>query len=229
MHERGGLADREAPHGPAPLAPATHFVVGEQMVWDVFWRGVAIGTASLTVDTRGVRSSFRTGVLARALATVRYELQTTLVERVARAATELIVLGDETTRTELTLDGTRYHLNTRAGEVPGGTELHSLHSALGALRAWATPTAERSYLWLALGGRLYRLDAAPPVAESLDSMRTLRIECVVRALDPAQPQVDITVWLASSADRTPVRFVVETGGERIAAQLTETTAPLAAR
>jgi hypothetical protein len=42
-------------------------------------------------------------------------------------------------------------------------------------------------------------------------------------------QVDVTVWLSTGADKTPVRFVVETNGERIAAQLTETTATFATR
>lgn len=199
------------------------------MVWEVYWRGVLIGNASLAVDTRRARSTFSTGILARALAEVRYELTTELADRVAREASELVVLDGETTRTELRLDGSRYRINTRPGDVPGGTALHTLHSALGALRAWAAPNASRAYLWLALRGKLYRLDATPPASETLDGISTLRVECVVRALDPAMDQAFVTVWLSTSADHTPVRIVVETGGERIAAQLTETTATFAAR
>jgi len=224
---RGPIA--EAPSGPTPLPAETNLVAGEQMVWEVFWRGVSIGKASLTVDAQRAHSKFTTGILASALADVRYELTTRLADHVAREASELVVLDGDTTRTEMRLDGARYRINTRAGDVPGGTALHTLHSALGALRAWAAPNAARGYLWLALRGKLYRLDAARPAAETLEGIRTLRVECVVRALDPTIDQVDVTVWLSTSADRTPVRIVVETNGERIAAQLTETTATFAAR
>lgn len=218
-----------APVGPHPLPAVPQLVTGEQMVWEVYWRGVLLGEASLTVDARGAHSTFKTGILAKALAEVRYELTTRLEDRVAREATELVVLDGETVRTEMRLDGARYRLNTRPGEVPGGTPLHTLQSALGALRAWAAPDASRGYLWLALRGKLYRLDATPPVAEDVDGIRTLRVECIVRALDPTLDQVDVTVWLSTSPDRTPVRIVVETSRERIAAQLTETTATFAAR
>jgi hypothetical protein len=224
-----GVAVVAAPAGPRPLPAVTQLVAGEQMVWEVYWRGVLIGNASLAVDARRAHSKFTTGILARALADVRYELETRLTANIAREATELVVLDGETTRTELRLDGARYRINTRPGDVPGGTALHTLHSALGALRAWAAPNASRAYLWLALRGKLYRLDATPPQAETLDGARTLRVECVVRALDPALDHVDVTVWLSTTEDHTPVRIVVETNGERIAAQLTETTATFAAR
>ncbi len=219
----------EAPSGPQPLPAETNRVAGEQMVWEVFWRGVSIGKASLTVDAQRAHSKFTTGILASALADVRYELTTKLSDHVAREASELVILDGDTTRTEMRLDGSRYRMNTRPGDVPGGTALHTLHSALGALRAWATPDSHRAYLWLALRGKLYRLDAARPAGETLDGIRTLRVECVVRALDPTLDQVDVTVWLSTSPDRTPVRIVVETNGERIAAQLTETTATFASR
>lgn len=225
----GRSAIVEAPAGPQPLSAVTQLVAGEQMVWEVFWRGVSIGRASLTVDAERAHSKFTAGILASALADVRYELTTKLADHVAREATELVVLDGETTRSELRLDGARYRINTRPGDVPGGTPLHTLHSALGALRAWAAPNASRGYLWLALRGKLYRLDAARPVAETLEGIPTLRVECVVRALDPATDQVDVTVWLSTAADHTPVRIVVETNGERIAAQLTETTATFAVR
>jgi hypothetical protein len=227
----GGAArpDPQSLAGPLALPAETQLVAGEQMVWEVFWRGVSIGKASLSVDADKAHSDFTTTLLARALADVRYELTTRLADHVAHEATELVVLDGDTTRTELQLDGARYRVNARAGEVPGGTPLHTLHSALGALRAWASPNAPRAYLWLALRGKLYRLDAARPVAEDLDGIRTLRVDCVVRALDPTMDQVDVSVWLSAAKDRTPVRFVVETSGERIAAQLTETTATFAVR
>jgi hypothetical protein len=229
----GGPAVATAPSGPQPLPFVTQLIAGEQMVWEVYWRGVLIGNASLDVDARRAHSKFATGILARALADVRYELTTKLDAQIAREASELVVLDGTTTRTELQLDGARYRM-TREGtaisdDVPGGTALHTLHSALGALRAWAAPNASRAYLWLALRGKLYRLDATPPAAETLDGIRTLRVECVVRALDPTLEQVDVTLWLSTSPDHTPVRIVVETSGERIAAQLTETTATFATR
>lgn len=224
-----GRPRAEPPAGPVALPAETNLIAGEQMVWEVFWRGVTIGKASLAVDGPRAHSKFATTLLAKALADVRYELTTTLAAQVAREASELVVLDGETTRTELRLDGGRYRINTLPGEVPGGTALHTLHSALGALRAWATEDAQRGYLWLALRGKLYRLDAARPEPETLDGIRTLRVECVVRALDPTMDQVDVTVWLSTSPDRTPVRIVVETSGERIAAQLTETTATFAVR
>lgn len=223
----GPHATAEVLSGPQPLSAVTQLAPGEQMVWEVFWRGVSIGKASLLVEARGARSTFATGILARALAEVRYELTTTFADHVARSASELVVLDGETTRTELVLDGAHYRIGARTAEVPGGTALHTLHSALGALRAW-DGTAP-GYLWLVLRGSLYRLDAARPVGEVLDGIRTLRVDCVVRALDPAREQIDVTLWLSAGADRAPVRIVVETAGERIAAQLVETTATFATR
>ena len=80
-----------------------------------------------------------------------------------------------------------------------------------------------------IDGALYRLDVEPPTRESLDGMRALRVEGVVRALAPTGDSADVTLWLADRADRTPLRVVVVARGERVVAQLSESTASFATR
>ena len=216
-----GVTASPSPPGPAPLPAAGLVAPGEQMVWEVFWQGLAIGRADLAVDAAGVRASFATGRLARAVANVRYELATTLVDRTARHAVEQV---NAAARTEIAIEGAHYAIaGGGRGEVPGGTGLHTLTSGLGAVRAWAAPGAGPAYAWMIVDGGLYRLDVAAPVSEALDGQATLRIDGVVRALDPAGDTADLTLWLSARADRTPLRIVVSARGERIVAQLAETT------
>lgn len=226
----GGVASPTPGAGPSPLPAAVMLEPGEQMVWEVFWQGLSIGRAHLAVAGNQVTASFATGRMARAVANVHYDLATTLVDRTARRAIEQVDVRGDADHTDVAIDGAHYTIRggTR-GEVPGGSPLHTLTSALGAVRAWASPSATRAYAWVIIDGALYRLDVDPPVHESLDGIRALRVEGVVRALDPKGDAAEVTLWLADRADRTPLRVAVIARGERVVAQLSESTATFAAR
>lgn len=196
---------------PPPLAlgvaPAG-LVTGEQMVWDVYWQGLVIGRAELRVGPREARSLFTTGALARAFADVRHELVTS-----RGAAHELVIFDGETRRHD-----------DAPGVGPGGATLHTLHSALGAIRAWSRTEAPRAYLWLVVDGDRYRVDVERPHRERTDLGRALRVDSVVRPLIAGAAPLDVTIWLADTVERTPVRFVVVSGDHRLSAELSESTA-----
>lgn len=223
----GPRLGRRGPLVEAPLLPLVEvrLISGEQMVWEVFWQGLSIGRAELRVGLREARSLFTTGTLASALAKIRHELITVLDEGGPRAATELLVHDGETTRTEAAIAKDHFHLGGKPRQfVPGGAPLHTLHTALGAVRAWARLDAPRAFLWLLVDGELYRLDVEPPARERMDTGPALRIASTVRGLDPAFAPIDVTIWLADTEDRTPVRFVVAAGEQRLSAELVESTA-----
>lgn len=223
--------------GPRPEPPpralaeiAPRLPAGEQTAWHVFYGGVPIGRAELIVDDRVAHTTFRTSRAARLWAAVRLELATALERGHVRGVREVRTLGRQIERAEATVDGARY---TPAGgeamRVPGGTRLHTVHSALGVVRAWSAGRAPgRGYLWLWSGGRLYRLDVARPVRDDVLGVKALRVDGTVRAPHLGET-VTVAVWLAANADRTPVRLSLRAGAHLVAAELAESTASLDAR
>ena len=220
------------------LSPSRALMIpGEEMAWDVYWQGLLVGHADLTVAASEVRTRFQTTALARTFAKVRYELVTTFAPGPARAPTsarEHVVYGGETTDITARLDGSAIALDAGpARGVPGGASLHTLHSALGALRAWsrdgANGGAPSAFAWIEAHGALYRLDVTRPGKGEALGHRALEIHGTLRPLDGATEPLELTVWLAATPDRTPLRVVVVSGDDRVAAELTETTATLSAR
>jgi hypothetical protein len=213
----------EAP--PTPL-PATGLVLapGEEMVWDVYWQAMQVGRATLSVGTGEARSSFSTTALARAFAKVKYQLVST-----PTSAREGLTMSGDASSISVAIDGAHYAFDggpRRA--VPGGTTLHTLHSAIGSVRAWSLGDAPPAYLWFVLRHTLYRLDVERPTGDEALGRRALKIHALARAIDQSIDPVDVTIWLSTTPERTPLRFVVVTGGERVSAELTETNAALAA-
>ncbi len=213
---------------PPPTAlPATHLVLapGEEMGWDVYWQAVQVGHATLSVRERETRSTFSTTALARAFAKVKYQLVTT-----PTSAREGLTMGGEPSAIVVALDGARYTFDAGVPRtVPGGTALHTLHTAIGSLRAWSLGDAPPAYLWFVLRHTLYRLDVERPISGEALGHRALEVHGTARALDPSIDPVEITVWLAATPARTPLRFVVVANGERVSAELTETNTAVAAQ
>jgi hypothetical protein len=201
-------------------------VPGEQMAWDVFWQGMAIGHAELALGAHDARVTFRTGTLASALASVSYQLATAIEHGHARSVTEVLTRDGETRRVDADLGAASFTLRRQTPRhTPDGQPLHTLASALGVVRAWSQGAPVQGYLWLIHGGELYRLDAFAPVRDEALGHKALRIDAVVRSLDQSV-KLDVSVWLAANGDRTPLRFVVEQGGDRVSAELVETTGQL---
>ena len=225
-----GCARKPGTQAPAHDAPPTVLALtapqltrGEEMGWDVFWQGMQVGHAELVTGARDVRVSFRTGTLASAVASVRYEM-TTLIDRGhARSTTELLSRGGASERVDAELGAASFTLRGQVPRpTPDGQPLHTLTSALGIVRAWSQATAPQGYLWLIHNGELYRLDVFPPVRDEALGKKALRVDAVVRAIDRSVT-LDVTIWLARNADRTPLRFVVQEGDDRVSAELVEST------
>jgi hypothetical protein len=217
---------------PPPIslaATAPQLVPGEQTSWRVFWQTIAIGDVELAIGTRDARTLFRTGGLANLSSPIRYELVTALDRGRVRGVSETLTSEGRTARTEATIDGASF-TTREAGlrRVPGGSQLHTLHSALGVVRAWSTTKAPAGYLWLLHQGRLFRLDVFRPVRDEAMGIRSLRIDGVVRALDGA-PKTDVSIWLAANRDRTPLRFELQSEGNTISAEVVESTGSFEAR
>lgn len=216
---------------PSPLAElAPRLVAGEHTVWNVFYQGVPIGRADLIVGGRVARTTFRTSRAARLLASARLELETAFERGRVRGVREALTLGRERARAEAAIDGARYAPpGGAARRVPGGTRLHTAHSALGVIRAWSAGGAPApGHLWLWSGGQLYRLDVARPARDDVLGVRALRVDGTVRA--PHLPgAITASVWLAANADRTPLRLALRAGPHRVAAEVAESTASLEAR
>ena len=215
---------------PTPLpAAGIQLPVGEQMEWDVYWQGIQIGDADLSVLAGEAHTRFSTTMLAKAFAKVRYHLITTLDRGAPSAAREALTMDGESSTVSSQLEGPRYRIEDgRQLTVPGGSSLHTLHTALGSLRTWSRGDAPPAYLWLVVRRTLYRLDVERPTKDEAVGHRALKIHGIVRAIDRSVDPIDLTVWLSTTPDRAPLRIVVVADGERISAELTETTSKLAA-
>ena len=220
------------PPPPQPLAEvAPRLTAGEQTTWNVFYQGMPIGRTDLVFDGRVARTGFRTpSRAARVLTNTRFELLTAFDGGHVRGMREALTLGGTTERNEAEVDGASYTPpDGEALRVPGGTRLHTLHSALGVVRAWsADRAAQPGYLWVWSSGQLYRLDVARPTRDDVLGLRALRVDGIVRA-PHRDGEISISVWLAANADRTPIRFTLRTGPHNLAAEVYESTASLDAR
>jgi Protein of unknown function (DUF3108) len=234
----------QVPHKPLPelvssAQPATPLPVtalalppGESLIWSVHWKGLTIGRAELSVSDREARSRFKTDALVNTMVSIEYDLATIFDRATARvtSATENLTINGETKQVAETFDGASYAItgdeagDGRSFSVPGGNPGHTLHSALGAIRAWAAPEARPGFLFIVHAGQLARLDVMRPVTEELQGTKTLRVECRVRpGIDKMEPFA-VTVWLTADQKRAPIRIEVTNAGEHVTAELIDTAA-----
>jgi hypothetical protein len=210
-------------------APSTSVAVAslklipnELMIWEVHVEGLSIGRAELRVGDREVSSQFATNELASMFGAVRYDLVTELIRpsAYAEASRESLEIDGETDTATIAFSDHGYTVNGRAYPVPAG-RAHSLHTALGWLRAWADPHAPSAALYVVHLGKLYRLEVGAPIRERLQDMPALRID---GHLHGGKQPIAIAVWLEDTNDRAPRRIVATSGSFRITAELVERTA-----
>lgn len=193
----------------------------ESLIWDVRAAGMTIGRAEMDVGDTDVHSKFSTSSLASMFATIHHELVTTVDRAEARPATasETVVESGETTRSVVAFDGNGYSIGQDDRVVvPDGNAAHTIHSALGWLRAWADPKAEPSALYVLEDRRLFRFNLDRPVAEQLREVETLRIDGHIHVDETSEP-IGITVWLTADAERKPLRIAITAGKLHIVAEL----------
>jgi hypothetical protein len=209
------LACRTSGIAPTPLPPlvatarprpaAVHPLrldPGDAWVWDVQVGGVSIGRVEAAVDAHEVRSHFATTALASAFARVHASATTELDAMRTRAVSA---------RESLDVDGDRAD---RDDAVAAGH--HTVHTALGWLRAWVGADATASTLVVDVLGKPYALDVARPVPERLDDAPALRVDGVVRG---AAKPIALTLWFSADALRAPLRAVIAYGELRAVVQL----------
>jgi hypothetical protein len=211
------------PPAPAAVVPLL-LVPQEKLIWDVQAHGLTIGRAELVVGDHEVHSRFGTTGVVRSVASVHHDLTTQLdpARAFPTGATEL-VQHDGTNRQIVSMfEGNSYV----TGDPPArhylpdaSVPLHSLHTALGWLRTWAKPDVRAAYIYVLEAGRLYRFDAAQPVAEDLLETKTLRIEGRVTAVEGDDEPIAVTIWLSADPARVPQRLVINFASWHITAEL----------
>jgi hypothetical protein len=172
-------------------ATSLGFVAGERFVWDVHVRGMTIGRLELTVRDDTIKSRFATGTLASAIATVEHDLTT-------------VVNGGHpvSSRERFDLDGKIRHFATQFT----GTRSHSIHTALGAIRAWAVRGAPAGFLHVVVGDKLVRLELQPPS----ELQGSLQIDGKIVGLDDP-----IAIAITFDPSHTITRIEARSGGEQI--------------
>lgn len=175
------------------LPASLGFEVGDRLVWEVRLRGMAIGRAELNVEGGAIRSRFATGALASAFAHVEHDLVTVLEGARPASATERI-----------DLDGKVRQFTTDFA----GTRSHSVHTALGGVRAWAVKDAAPGFMLVVVGDKLVRLELQAPT----ELGGSLRVDGKIVGLDDP---VSLTIWM--DAARSITRVEVRSDGEQITA------------
>ncbi|MEJ7597113.1 MAG: DUF3108 domain-containing protein [Kofleriaceae bacterium] len=205
-----------APRPAVTLERELLMVPGETMIWDVHVKGFTIARAELVVGDHEVSSRVKTGKLASSLAAMLHESTTTFDRTRALALRETFVIDGETTRVSARFDRSRFVLeNDRPHAIPGGNLGHTIHTALGWLRAWAAPGAASGALYVLHVGELYRLEFAEPVVEQ----DTLKVDC--RVVPAGEDAVSISIWLTLDRDRTPRRIEISNAAVTLTAELVE--------
>jgi uncharacterized protein DUF3108 len=210
------LVAPSAPTGPLDV-PALVLVPNERLIWDVQLKGMTVGRAELVVgDDDTVRSEFHTTGLARTVAVVSHVLETEFDRVAARPlhATEHLVDGGDETDLETTFEPTRVHAGERVLALPPGKVGHTLHTALGVLRAWARPGARPGYVYVVHAGELYELAVHEPVVEMLHGVHVLRVDGAI-----ASEKLTIQLWITDDDRRVPLRIEVTSDDVHAVAEL----------
>ncbi|MBL9015983.1 MAG: DUF3108 domain-containing protein [Myxococcales bacterium] len=198
-------------------APELLLVPGERMIWDVQAKGFSIARAELTVGDHQVSSRVETGVLASTVTSLRHELATMIDLDHARTASahETLVVEGKTTVIDAVFDDKGYLIEGRAHVPRAG--VHTIHSALGLLRAWVAPDAHAGVLPILVAGQLYWLEVATPSLTELSGTSMYRIDGRIPGLG------SVSLWLSVTDEHVPSRIEITTSDGKLTAELIERT------
>lgn len=178
--------------GPLGFAP------GEHLIWEVQARGIAIGRVELEVDEHAITSRFATNHIASAFTKVDHELVTLLDQGMPVSANERLDFDGELRQSTIEL---------------AHTKLHSLHTALGLIRAWAHAGATPGFTSVTFMDKRFRMQLEQPFSEG----ELLRVDAHISGGDET---IGVTMWL--DADHRPVRIEVRADDEKVTAELIAT-------
>lgn len=189
---------------------------GERLRWEVHHKGFTIGRVEMLVSGARIVSRFKTTQLASMFARAEHELTTTLARAGTRPdyASEAAEVDGARERYEISFDGSVYVIDGKGRRSPGGVA-HTMHSALGVLRAWASPAARPGFLEVLHAGDLYRLDVDTPAREDWRGTPALKVEGRIQGADKP---ILFTMWLADDDRRTPIRFAISHDGKQLDAE-----------
>ncbi|MBA3542711.1 MAG: DUF3108 domain-containing protein [Deltaproteobacteria bacterium] len=205
-----------------PIAvPELMLVDGETMIWDVSAGGLTIARAELVVGEDEARSRFETNALASAFASVRHEHRTFLDRAAARpaTATESLTIDGTIRQFDASFDAKSYMVGETRHAV--ASPAHTLHSAIGVLRAWARPEARAGHLLVVQGGVLYRIDLAQPAFADLHGTRAIRIDGRARSLDTTRDPIAVVIWISADDRRAVMRIEIQGGAQHLTAELVD--------
>lgn len=200
----------------APLtAPELLLVPGERMIWDVQAKGFSIARAELTVGDQQVTSRVETGVLASTVTSLRHELSTMVDLEHVRTSTahETLVIEGKTTVIDAVFDDKGYMIEGRQHVARPG--VHTIHSALGLLRAWVAPDAHAGVLPILVAGQLYWLEVATPTLTELSGTSMYRVDGRLPGLG------SVSLWFSVTDEHVPSRIEVTTSDGKLTAELVE--------
>ena len=210
----------QAPTAPILVKTLT-LIPGERIIWDVQAKGFSVARAELNVGDGTVTSHVETNALASAVANVSHDMSTTIDPETAlpRSSVETLVDNGETTRVEAAYTQKGIAID---GRPINTANVHDLHTAIGALRSWVADDAHAGFLDVVVAGTLYHLEVNQPLVAETGGKAALRVDC--RVLPPgSKTAITVAIWFSSTSERTPLRFEIDSGKGRIAADLVERT------
>lgn len=188
---------------------------GERLRWEVHHKGFTIGRAELLVGGARIVSRFRTSSLASMFARAQHELTTTLAHAgtFPDYASEAAEVDGTRESYEVSFDGSVFVIAGKGRRIDGVA--HTLHSALGTIRAWASPTAKPGFLNVVHAGELFRIDLDTPSREDWRGTKTLKVEGQIEGADKP---IILTIWLTDDERRTPIRIAISADGKQLDAE-----------
>ena len=197
-------------------------IPGERMIWDIQAKGFSIARAEMTVKQGEVTSHVETNALASAVSTLSHDLATTLDGEVPlpKTSSETLAVDSEITKSDAAYSPQAVAIDGKSIAI---ANVHDLHTAIGAIRAWAIgPDVHAGFLNVLVGKQVYRVEVNQPLVSEVAGAKALRVDC--RVLPPnGKGAIAASFWLAITEDRAPLRIEMQSDKGRLAAELVERT------
>lgn len=218
------------------LGDCALLIADESLTWDVSWHGMRFGRAQLRVsvdgDTLRTHSRFRNGGLAARIEAMSHELNTTTDLATALPRSSRARYADSTLIEVIEADytGANYRVRINDGRWSenqrDGDPVHTAHTALAVIRAWARVNAHPGQLRVLSDNLLYLVELSSPRLQPVAGSKRLALRIDGHALPPVQAsdygKLAFTMWLTTDQNKTPLRIeVVDSDGDRMVAELIE--------